>query len=227
MLHSRQHKLRTKKALWSTYLCNSATETRIHWKGLCWWMCVYVCVFRRVSLKRRRAKSSSTKSRSSRVCQKSPRDYSNFTLTSLEPIMSRWSRTPTRWLSQTIKQKRVACLAVFHNLENIFFIVFKFDEIQVNPKDLDPKFAYIQVTYVVPYFDEKEQQDRRTDFELHHNINRFVFETPFTLSGKKHGDVEEQCKRRTILTGELPFKSFCIVFTVPSMKVSSYLDTNS
>lgn len=72
--------------------------------------------------------------------------------------------------------------------------------LQVNPKDLDPKFAYIQVTYVVPYFDEKEQQEKMTDFEGHHNINRFVFETPFTLSGKKHGDVEEQCKRRTILT---------------------------
>lgn len=76
---------------------------------------------------------------------------------------------------------------------------------QVNPKDLDPKFAYIQVTYVVPYFDEKEQQDKRTDFERHHNINRFVFETPFTLSGKKHGDVEEQCKRRTILTSKYLF----------------------
>lgn len=73
---------------------------------------------------------------------------------------------------------------------------------QVNPKDLDPKFAYIQVTYVVPYFDEKEQTEKMTDFEGHHNINRFVFETPFTLSGKKHGDVEEQCKRRTILTSK-------------------------
>uniref|UniRef100_A0A8B9RJW5 Dedicator of cytokinesis 10 n=1 Tax=Astyanax mexicanus TaxID=7994 RepID=A0A8B9RJW5_ASTMX len=74
------------------------------------------------------------------------------------------------------------------------------DSNKVNPKDLDPRFAYIQVTYVVPYFDEKEQQEKKTDFERHHNINRFVFETPFTLSGKKHGDVEEQCKRRTILT---------------------------
>uniref|UniRef100_A0A672MC74 Dedicator of cytokinesis 10 n=1 Tax=Sinocyclocheilus grahami TaxID=75366 RepID=A0A672MC74_SINGR len=71
---------------------------------------------------------------------------------------------------------------------------------QVNPKDLDPRFAYIQVTYVVPYFNEKEQLEKKTDFERHHNINHFVFETPFTLSGKKHGDVEEQCKRKTILT---------------------------
>ncbi|XP_068960642.1 dedicator of cytokinesis protein 10 isoform X1 [Petaurus breviceps papuanus] len=74
------------------------------------------------------------------------------------------------------------------------------DSNKVNPKDLDPKYAYIQVTYVTPYFEEKEVEDRKTDFEMHHNINRFVFETPFTLSGKKHGGVEEQCKRRTVLT---------------------------
>ncbi|PNI70569.1 DOCK10 isoform 13, partial [Pan troglodytes] len=74
------------------------------------------------------------------------------------------------------------------------------DSNKVNPKDLDPKYAYIQVTYVTPFFEEKEIEDRKTDFEMHHNINRFVFETPFTLSGKKHGGVAEQCKRRTILT---------------------------
>ncbi|KAG5837682.1 hypothetical protein ANANG_G00242030 [Anguilla anguilla] len=79
------------------------------------------------------------------------------------------------------------------------------DSNKVNPKDLDAKFAYIQVTYVTPYFEEKELQERRTDFERHHNIKRFVFETPFTLSGKKHGDVEEQCKRRTILTTSSTF----------------------
>uniref|UniRef100_A0A670YQD1 Dedicator of cytokinesis 10 n=1 Tax=Pseudonaja textilis TaxID=8673 RepID=A0A670YQD1_PSETE len=74
------------------------------------------------------------------------------------------------------------------------------DSNKVNPKDLDPKYAYIQVTYVTPFFEEKEVEERKTDFEMHHNINHFVFETPFTLSGKKHGGVEEQCKRRTILT---------------------------
>uniref|UniRef100_A0A3B3RRE5 Dedicator of cytokinesis 10 n=1 Tax=Paramormyrops kingsleyae TaxID=1676925 RepID=A0A3B3RRE5_9TELE len=79
------------------------------------------------------------------------------------------------------------------------------DSNKVNPKDLDPKYAYIQVTYVTPYFDEKELQEKKTDFERHHNIKRFVFETPFTLSGKKHGEVEEQCKRRTILTTRAAF----------------------
>ncbi|TNM94208.1 hypothetical protein fugu_002384 [Takifugu bimaculatus] len=63
------------------------------------------------------------------------------------------------------------------------------DSGRVNPKDLDSKYAYIQ-----------EQEDRKTDFEKSHNIRRFVFETPFTVSGKKQGGVEEQCKRRTILT---------------------------
>lgn len=71
---------------------------------------------------------------------------------------------------------------------------------QVNPKDLDAKFAYVQVTFVKPYFEEKEAPEKKTDFEKCHNINRFVFETPYTLSGKKHGGVEEQCKRRIVLT---------------------------
>ncbi|XP_069049551.1 dedicator of cytokinesis protein 11 isoform X4 [Lepisosteus oculatus] len=74
------------------------------------------------------------------------------------------------------------------------------DSNKVNPKQLDPKYAYIQVTFVKPYFDEKELSEKKTGFEKNHNINRFVFETPYTLSGKKHGGVEEQCKRRTILT---------------------------
>lgn len=72
--------------------------------------------------------------------------------------------------------------------------------LQINPKDLDSKYAYIQVTHVTPYLEEKELVDRKTDFEKSHNIRRFVFEMPFTISGKKQGGVEEQCKRRTILT---------------------------
>ncbi|NXB16751.1 DOC11 protein, partial [Rhagologus leucostigma] len=74
------------------------------------------------------------------------------------------------------------------------------DSNKVDIKDLDPKYAHIQVTYVKPYFEDKEMSERKTEFERNHNINRFVFETPFTLSGKKHGSVEEQCKKRTILT---------------------------
>ncbi|CAJ0935485.1 unnamed protein product [Ranitomeya imitator] len=74
------------------------------------------------------------------------------------------------------------------------------DSNKVNVKDLDVKFAHIQITYVKSYLEEQELTDRRTDFERNHNISRFVFETPYTLSGKKHGSVEEQCKKKTILT---------------------------
>uniref|UniRef100_A0A673L5T1 Dedicator of cytokinesis protein 9-like n=1 Tax=Sinocyclocheilus rhinocerous TaxID=307959 RepID=A0A673L5T1_9TELE len=74
------------------------------------------------------------------------------------------------------------------------------DSGRVNPKDLEAKFAYIQVTHVTPYLEEKELEERKTDFERSHNIRRFVFETPFTESGKRHGGVKEQCKRRTVLT---------------------------
>lgn len=72
----------------------------------------------------------------------------------------------------------------------------------MNPKDLEAKFAYIQVTHVTPYLEEKELEERRNDFERNHNIRRFVFETPFTECGKRHGGVDEQCKRRTVLTSE-------------------------
>ncbi|XP_010849926.1 PREDICTED: dedicator of cytokinesis protein 11-like [Bison bison bison] len=75
-------------------------------------------------------------------------------------------------------------------------------EFEVNVKELDPKYAHIQVTYVKPYFDDKELTERKTEFERNHNINRFVFEAPYTLSGKKQGCIEEQCKRRTILTSK-------------------------
>ncbi|XP_056610167.1 dedicator of cytokinesis protein 9 isoform X2 [Triplophysa dalaica] len=74
------------------------------------------------------------------------------------------------------------------------------DSGKINPKDLDSKYAYIQVTHVSPFLEEKELLERKTDFERSHNICRFVFEMPFTVSGRKQGGVEEQCKRRTILT---------------------------
>uniref|UniRef100_A0A672RFP0 Dedicator of cytokinesis 9 n=1 Tax=Sinocyclocheilus grahami TaxID=75366 RepID=A0A672RFP0_SINGR len=74
------------------------------------------------------------------------------------------------------------------------------DSGKINPKDLDSKYAYIQVTHVTPFLEEKELVERKNDFERSHNIRRFVFEMPFTVSGKKQGGIEEQCKRRTILT---------------------------
>ncbi|KAK9870395.1 hypothetical protein WA026_007964 [Henosepilachna vigintioctopunctata] len=73
------------------------------------------------------------------------------------------------------------------------------DSAPVNVNDLDPKFAYIQVTHVTPYFEKEELEERQTEFEQNHDINCFMFETPFTKDGKARGNPEEQWKRRTIL----------------------------
>ena len=44
-----------------------------------------------------------------------------------------------------------------------------------------------------------------TPFERKSNLSRFIFETPFTQSGKAQGDFKDQWKRKTILRTELPF----------------------
>jgi len=74
------------------------------------------------------------------------------------------------------------------------------DSSKVKAEELNPAVNYIQLTFVRPHFDEEELQRRSTDFERENNIRRFVFETPFTLSGKAHGNLSEQHKRKTILT---------------------------
>lgn len=60
--------------------------------------------------------------------------------------------------------------------------------------------AFVQITYVEPYFDTYEMKDRITYFDKNYNLRRFVYCTPFTLDGRAHGDLHEQYKRKTILT---------------------------
>lgn len=75
--------------------------------------------------------------------------------------------------------------------------------LQVKVSELDPKCAYIQVTHVTPYFGEQSADVEMSDFERHHNVDEFMFETPFTLTGgKARGEPHEQCRRRTVLTSE-------------------------
>lgn len=72
----------------------------------------------------------------------------------------------------------------------------------MNVNDLDPKIAYIQVTHSKPYFCKDELETRQNFFEQNHDVDTFQFETPFTKGGAAHGSVEEQWKRRTILTSK-------------------------
>ncbi|RUS77352.1 hypothetical protein EGW08_014889 [Elysia chlorotica] len=74
------------------------------------------------------------------------------------------------------------------------------DSKKISVSDLDPKYAYVQVIYVTPYFEEKDLGSRVTDFERNNNVRSFMYELPFTRSGKGHGSIQEQHKRRFIVT---------------------------
>lgn len=97
------------------------------------------------------------------------------------------------------------------------------DSNNFDPNTLDSEKAYIQITYVEPFFETYEMRHRETYFERNFNISkyvqcrmylyprrlffflfllleRFIFATPFTKNGKAHGELHEQCKRKTILT---------------------------
>lgn len=76
---------------------------------------------------------------------------------------------------------------------------------KIDTNTLDPKLAYLQVTHVIPYFCKDELETRQNEFEQNHDVDTFMFETPFTKNGTARGCVEEQWKRRTILTSKLQF----------------------
>uniref|UniRef100_A0A8B9CXE0 Dedicator of cytokinesis 7 n=1 Tax=Anser brachyrhynchus TaxID=132585 RepID=A0A8B9CXE0_9AVES len=106
------------------------------------------------------------------------------------------------------KEPAITKLAeISHRLEGFYGERFGEDVLEVikdsNPVDkckLDPNKAYIQITYVEPYFDTYEMKDRITYFDKNYNLRRFMYCTPFTLDGRAHGDLHEQFKRKTILT---------------------------
>jgi len=89
-----------------------------------------------------------------------------------------------------------------HGKENV--VIIKNSNI-VEQNKLDPNKAYIQITFVEPYFDDYEMRDRITAFEQNFNIRRFIFATPFTPDGNPRGELHEQFKRKTILTTQNHF----------------------
>ncbi|XP_078107068.1 dedicator of cytokinesis protein 8 isoform X1 [Sander vitreus] len=95
---------------------------------------------------------------------------------------------------------------ISHRLENFYSqcfgdaLVMIKDSTPVDRKQLNPSKAYIQITYVEPFFDDYEMKDRLTNFEKNFNLRRFMYTTPFTKSGRPRGELYEQYKRKTILT---------------------------
>ncbi|KAG8455210.1 hypothetical protein GDO86_001415 [Hymenochirus boettgeri] len=74
------------------------------------------------------------------------------------------------------------------------------DSVPVDKSKLEPNKAYIQITFVEPYFEDYEMKNRLTHFEKNYNLRRFMYTTPFTLDGRPRGELNEQYKRKTILT---------------------------
>ncbi|NXD05348.1 DOCK8 protein, partial [Certhia familiaris] len=96
---------------------------------------------------------------------------------------------------------------ISHRLEGFYGQCFGEDSVEVikdsapvDKRKLDPNKAYIQITFVEPYFDEYEMKDRVTYFEKNFNICRFMYTTPFTMDGRPRGELSEQYRRNTILT---------------------------
>ncbi|XP_053147840.1 dedicator of cytokinesis protein 6 isoform X4 [Hemicordylus capensis] len=106
------------------------------------------------------------------------------------------------------KEPSITKLAeISHRLEEFYVERFGDEMVEIikdsNPVDkakLDPNKAYIQLTYVEPFFDTYELKDRVTYFDKNYNLRTFMFCTPFTLDGRAHGDLHEQFKRKTLLT---------------------------
>uniref|UniRef100_A0A673M914 Dedicator of cytokinesis protein 7-like n=1 Tax=Sinocyclocheilus rhinocerous TaxID=307959 RepID=A0A673M914_9TELE len=106
------------------------------------------------------------------------------------------------------KEPSITKLAeISHRLEEFYSERFGDDMVVIikdsNPVDknkLDPNKAYLQITYVEPFFDTYELKERITYFDKNYNLRTFMYCTPFTLDGRAHGDLHEQYKRKTFLT---------------------------
>ncbi|XP_050781479.1 dedicator of cytokinesis protein 6 isoform X3 [Gopherus flavomarginatus] len=106
------------------------------------------------------------------------------------------------------KEPSITKLAeISHRLEEFYAERFGDDLVEIikdsNPVDkgkLDPNKAYIQLTYVEPFFDTYELKERVTYFEKNYSLHTFLFCTPFTQDGRAHGELHEQHKRKTLLT---------------------------
>ncbi|XDV48898.1 hypothetical protein PO909_018249 [Leuciscus waleckii] len=96
---------------------------------------------------------------------------------------------------------------ISHRLENFYSECFGDgvlemikDSTPVDRNKLNPNKVYVQITFVEPFFDDYEMKDRLTNFEKNFNLRRFMYTTPFTKSGRPRGELNEQYKRKTILT---------------------------
>ncbi|KNC46650.1 uncharacterized protein AMSG_03087 [Thecamonas trahens ATCC 50062] len=79
------------------------------------------------------------------------------------------------------------------------------DSRPIEVDDLEPGKGYIQITSLEPYLSAREAAERKTDFATIAGVDKFIYETPFTKSGKARGSTSQQWKRKTILRVATPF----------------------
>uniref|UniRef100_A0A8C7I0K5 Dedicator of cytokinesis 6 n=1 Tax=Oncorhynchus kisutch TaxID=8019 RepID=A0A8C7I0K5_ONCKI len=96
------------------------------------------------------------------------------------------------------KEPSITKLAeISYRLEEFYAERFGDDVVEIIK---DSNHAYLQITYVEPFFDTYELKERITYFDKNYNLRTFMYCTPFTLDGRAHGDLHEQYKRKSILT---------------------------
>lgn len=86
------------------------------------------------------------------------------------------------------------------------------DSRQVNAEELQSGVCYLQITAVDPVMEDEDLGSRRERiFSLSTGsvrarvFDRFLFDTPFTKTGRTQGGLEDQWKRRTVLQTEGSF----------------------
>jgi hypothetical protein len=91
---------------------------------------------------------------------------------------------------------------------------------------------FIQVTFVQPYFDDNELNERLTHYERNTNINEFFYDLPYQLrdfeininnSKSQHFELLKLCKKKTILKSK---KITCFYHAVYHQKaeIESHID---
>ncbi|KYQ91082.1 DOCK family protein [Tieghemostelium lacteum] len=101
---------------------------------------------------------------------------------------------------------------IAERLKNQYGAKFGEDKVKLLPNNkpvevntLDPNQVYIQIVSVDPYLLPEELSERISPFEQNTNLNKFIFEIPFSKTGKLSDNIGEQWKRKVILTTKSHF----------------------
>jgi hypothetical protein len=71
----------------------------------------------------------------------------------------------------------------------------------------DPAQPAMQVVSLEPHFEREDAARRGTSYERAVNLSLFVFQTPFTVDNKAHGDVASQHILRSVVRTDVPLPS--------------------